>query len=291
MGAPATDRVHVRNTEPRDFAQIGERAVRLPERETLDARAARLAPADVPGGTVRRPRPEADRVVGMSASLIVRWECYDDFDNWEDFTADGMFTNHDPVHGRTMYGAEVLVDPTLQGHGIGGKLYAARRVLIERLGLPRIRGAPACGATTAMPTGCRRRIRRQGGPRGDRRPDPQLPAPRRLPRAGGGAALPGRGTRDARLCRPRRVAQPEGGRADHVADRPTRFLQGTSRRSSCGVDRRDRRIATTERVSASRRVIRAADRPAARGGSSIERMSSRPREGTASTPRPMPISA
>src|SRR5262249_35186091 len=56
-------------------------------------------------------------------------------------------------------------------------------------------------------------IRRQGGPRGDRRPDPQLPAPRRLPRAGGGAALPGRGSRDARLCRPRRVAQPAGGRA------------------------------------------------------------------------------
>jgi hypothetical protein len=39
-----------------------------------------------------------------------------------------------------MYGTEVIVDPTLQGHGIGGKLYAARRELIERLGLPRIRG-------------------------------------------------------------------------------------------------------------------------------------------------------
>ena len=51
-----------------------------------------------------------------------------------------MFTNHDPANGRTMYGAEAIVDPPLQGHGIGGKLYATRRELIERLGLPRIRG-------------------------------------------------------------------------------------------------------------------------------------------------------
>src|SRR5262249_2020960 len=93
-----------------------------------------------PGGQFVALDRETHRVVGMSASLIVRWECYDDFDNWEDFTADGMFTNHDSVHGRTVYGAEVIVDPTLQGHGIGGKLYAARRELIERLGLPRIRG-------------------------------------------------------------------------------------------------------------------------------------------------------
>jgi GNAT superfamily N-acetyltransferase len=141
MGAPATDRVHVRNTEPRDFAQIGElcRRVYPNEKPWMPEQLAshrRMFPA---AQFVALDR-EADRVVGMSASLIVRWECYDDFDNWEDFTADGMFTNHDPVHGRTMYGAEVLVDPTLQGHGIGGKLYAARRVLIERLGLPRIRG-------------------------------------------------------------------------------------------------------------------------------------------------------
>jgi GNAT superfamily N-acetyltransferase len=79
-------------------------------------------------------------VVGMCASLIVLWDHYDMLDCWEDFTADGMFTNHDSQRGRTLYGAEILVDPTLQGHGIGGKLYATRRELVERLGLLRIRG-------------------------------------------------------------------------------------------------------------------------------------------------------
>ena len=60
----------------------------------------------------------------MSASLIVDWEDYKMLDSWEQFTADGMFTNHDPQRGRTLYGAEVIVDPTQQHHGIGDKIYA-----------------------------------------------------------------------------------------------------------------------------------------------------------------------
>ena len=141
MGAPGTDRVHVRNTEPRDFAQIGELCGCVYPNET-PWRPEQLAShlRVFPEGQFVALEREGDRVVGMSANLIVRWARYDEFDSWEDFTADGMFTNHDPVHGRTMYGAEAIVDPTLQGHGIGGKLYATRRALIERLGLPRIRG-------------------------------------------------------------------------------------------------------------------------------------------------------
>ncbi len=79
------------------------------------------------------------RVVGMAASLIVLWEDYDLRTAWRDFTDMGMFTNHDPVNGKTLYGAEVMVDPDWQGHGIGSKLYEARRDLTIRLGLRRIR--------------------------------------------------------------------------------------------------------------------------------------------------------
>ena len=84
-----------------------------------------------------------ENVVGMAASLIVDWEDYNMLENWEQFTADGMFTNHDPKHGHTLYGAEVIVDPTLQHHGIGDKLYAARRGLTESLQLLRIRAGIA----------------------------------------------------------------------------------------------------------------------------------------------------
>jgi GNAT superfamily N-acetyltransferase len=77
-------------------------------------------------------------IVGMSASLILSWEDYDHIESYVDFTDRGLFTNHDPS-GRTLYGAEVMVDPAMRRRGIGSKIYAARRGLVERLDLLRIR--------------------------------------------------------------------------------------------------------------------------------------------------------
>lgn len=79
------------------------------------------------------------RIVGAAASLIVLWDDYDMHTSWRDFTDLGMFTNHDPERGRTLYGAEVMVHPAQQGRGIGRLLYEARRELVERKGLLRIR--------------------------------------------------------------------------------------------------------------------------------------------------------
>lgn len=136
----AEDRVVIRNTQAADFEQIGALCHRVyPDTKPwLPAQLAshlRLFPV----GQFVAVDQQQQRVVGMGANLILRWERYDMLDSWEDFTSDGMFTNHDPT-GRTMYGAEAIVDPTLQGHGVGGKLYRARCALVERLGLLRIRG-------------------------------------------------------------------------------------------------------------------------------------------------------
>jgi GNAT superfamily N-acetyltransferase len=79
------------------------------------------------------------QIVGAAASLIVLWDDYDTDTNWRDFTANGFFTNHDAESGRTLYGAEVMVRPDCQGRGIGKQLYNARREMVERLGLLRIR--------------------------------------------------------------------------------------------------------------------------------------------------------
>lgn len=78
-------------------------------------------------------------VVGMAASLIILWDDYEHRDTWLDFTDWGMFTNHDPQHGRTLYGAEVMVHPRFQRMGIGKRLYLARTALVRNLGLLRIR--------------------------------------------------------------------------------------------------------------------------------------------------------
>jgi GNAT superfamily N-acetyltransferase len=78
-------------------------------------------------------------VVGMAASLVVQWDEYDVGTSWRDFTSAGTFANHDPVFGRTLYGAEVMVSPTMQGSGVGSLLYNARRELASRARLLRIR--------------------------------------------------------------------------------------------------------------------------------------------------------
>lgn len=78
------------------------------------------------------------RVVGMAASLIVRWDDYNMNTTWREITAEGTFRNHDPS-GRTLYGAEVMVHPHSQGRGIGRRLYQARRDFVRRRRLLRIR--------------------------------------------------------------------------------------------------------------------------------------------------------
>jgi GNAT superfamily N-acetyltransferase len=92
-----------------------------------------------PEGQLVAVNEATGEVVGMAASLIVLWDDYELSASWRDFTATGTFANHDPVHGRTLYGAEIMVSPKLQGQGVGTKLYAAREALARRLGLLRIR--------------------------------------------------------------------------------------------------------------------------------------------------------
>jgi ribosomal protein S18 acetylase RimI-like enzyme len=82
---------------------------------------------------------ESNEIVGMSSSLIISWEDYEMEGGWRDFTDHGYFRNHDPEHGRTLYGAEIIVNEHYRGRGIGSKIYRARQELVERLGLLRIR--------------------------------------------------------------------------------------------------------------------------------------------------------
>ncbi len=132
--------VSVRNTAARDFAGITDLCRRIyPDTPPWNAQQLSSHLRLFPDGQFVAVHGPEERVVGMAASLIVDWNHYDLLENWEQFTADGMFTNHDPERGQTLYGAEVIVDPTLQHHGIGDKLYCSRRTLTESLNLLRIR--------------------------------------------------------------------------------------------------------------------------------------------------------
>jgi GNAT superfamily N-acetyltransferase len=135
---PSSPRIDVRETRQEDFDGIIELTRRVyPGSAPWSPEQLASHLAVFPAGQF--VAVAEDSIVGMAASLIVLWDDYEFDTNWRDFTAAGTFTNHDPERGRTLYGAEVMVDPTRQGQGIGSVLYEARRALTIRLGLRRIR--------------------------------------------------------------------------------------------------------------------------------------------------------
>lgn len=94
---------------------------------------------EFPEGQLVAVCKKTEKVVGFASSLIVFWDDYEWGTSWRDFTDHGMFTNHDPFKGRTLYGAEIMVHPSSQGTGAGKQIYKAREDLVRRLGLLRIR--------------------------------------------------------------------------------------------------------------------------------------------------------
>lgn len=130
----------IRNTRPEDFSGIMEISRQVyptaPPWMPLQLESHLRV---FPEGQFVAVESESQRVVGMAASLIVLWDDYDMQANWRDFTDRGMFTNHDPEHGRTLYGAEVMVRPGMQRRRVGTRLYKARRNLVQQLKLLRIR--------------------------------------------------------------------------------------------------------------------------------------------------------
>ena len=81
------------------------------------------------------------RLVGCASSLVVLWDDWCDSHTWKEITAAGTFQNHTP-EGKTLYGAEVFVDPEVRGAGLGHALYMGRRKLCRAMNLKRI---IACG--------------------------------------------------------------------------------------------------------------------------------------------------
>ncbi len=132
--------VVVRQTRKQDFRQIIELSkVVYREKSAWTERELASHLEVFPQGQFVAHEKDSDRIIGMSASLIVLWDDYEIEENWVDFTCDGMFTNHDPENGKTLYGAEIMVSPKARKMGIGEKLYRARRRLVHDLDLIRIR--------------------------------------------------------------------------------------------------------------------------------------------------------
>jgi GNAT superfamily N-acetyltransferase len=143
---PHNPRAHVRPLEPRDFDAVRAMGLKIYPKDIPWEEKYFLAHIDVfPQGQLVAVDDDTGRVLGYAASLIVNWDDYEFSDSWNTFTDKGYFTNHDP-DGKTLYGADLMVDPDSQGRGIGKLIYKAREQLCRDLMLRRIRaGARLAG--------------------------------------------------------------------------------------------------------------------------------------------------
>jgi len=139
-GVPAKRRIIVRNSQKDDFQGIRELAQLIYPDVTPWSDSQLQRHLDIfPQGQFVAVDKSSGQIVGMCSGLIIDWDRYEADMDWAGFTDGGMYTNHDPVWGATLFAADVMVRPGLQGHGIGKRLYRHGRFgLAKQIGLRRI---------------------------------------------------------------------------------------------------------------------------------------------------------
>lgn len=80
---------------------------------------------------------EFSHVIGSASSLIIDWDDYAESAKWSLITGFGSFSTHNPL-GKTLYGADMCVDPLARRHGVGSRFYKARKKMVKKRGLKRL---------------------------------------------------------------------------------------------------------------------------------------------------------
>ena len=80
---------------------------------------------------------EHGNVLGSSSSLIIDWDDYAEAADWATITGNGTFDTHNPL-GKTLYGADMSVDPRARRRGIGSLFYEKRKELVRARKLKRL---------------------------------------------------------------------------------------------------------------------------------------------------------
>jgi predicted amidohydrolase/GNAT superfamily N-acetyltransferase len=80
---------------------------------------------------------ENGQLLGSASSLIIDWDDYSESAKWSVITGDGSFDTHNPL-GKTLYGADMAVDPLARRQGVGSLLYEARKKMVRERQLKRL---------------------------------------------------------------------------------------------------------------------------------------------------------
>ncbi len=80
---------------------------------------------------------DTGKIMGSASSLIIDWDDYAESAKWSAITGYGSFSTHNPL-GKTLYGADMCVDPAARRNGVGSLFYEARKKIIKERGLKRL---------------------------------------------------------------------------------------------------------------------------------------------------------
>jgi len=137
---PSNEKYSIRNVNTEDFESIQSLCLKVyPFSKPWSIQQLSSHQLYFPEGQLIAVEKSTNKLVGLAFGLIIQWNDYSPQDSWGDFTSGGFFHNHSPQKGKTLYGAEVMVDPDYRGQGIGKLLYQARIQLAEHFNLKRIR--------------------------------------------------------------------------------------------------------------------------------------------------------
>src|SRR5260221_2195762 len=136
------DGYRIRPMGPADFSAISATCARVYPDETPYTEG-ELAEhhAKYPQGQIVAEHLPSRSVAGAHFTLRLRLSDFHIDDPWEVLTAHGTFDDHDPVAGMTLYGADIMVSPDHQRHGLAHALTDATGALVVAERLWRMVGA------------------------------------------------------------------------------------------------------------------------------------------------------
>lgn len=146
----------IRQMQSEDFGAIREIGRRVyPHDEPYSETELAEHHAVFPQGQIVAEHRPSCCVAGVHFTLRLRLADFHVDDPWDVLTCNGSFADDDPVHGHTLYGADVFVSPEHQHHGLAHALTDATRALVVEEGLWRMVGGsrlPGYGCVAASVT-------------------------------------------------------------------------------------------------------------------------------------------
>jgi predicted amidohydrolase/GNAT superfamily N-acetyltransferase len=129
--------IHIRQMAAADVPAVEELQRRVyPERLAWSADELTKHLAIFPDGQLVAEE-ETGALIGSASSLIIDWDDYAESAKWSVITGQGTFETHNPL-GKTLYGADLCVDPQARRHHVGSLFYDARKAMVRERGLKRL---------------------------------------------------------------------------------------------------------------------------------------------------------